>query len=45
MTVYAAGDTGVNAPEALFQPLAPYTGEARAAHLAGIVLIHLIVYC
>jgi TonB family protein len=40
--VYVMGP-GIKAPEVLFQPLPAYTDEARAAHVAGIVLIQAII--
>jgi TonB family protein len=40
--VYVMGP-GVKAPVVLYQPLPPYTDEARAARVAGIVLIQAII--
>ncbi len=41
--VYESRAPGVKAPEVLFQPLPPYTDEARAARVEGIILIQAIV--
>jgi TonB family protein len=41
--VYAVGQPGVKAPEVLNQTLPPYTDEARAARVEGIVLIQAII--
>jgi TonB family protein len=40
--VYVMGP-GVKAPVVLYQPLPPYTDEARAARVAGIILIQAII--
>jgi TonB family protein len=42
-SVFVGGGPGVKAPEVLYQPLPAYTDEARAARVAGPVLIQAII--